>query len=263
MVIETKPYVVYSAVFGDYDDVVTPQVIFDDVDYVLFTDQDIKSDHWRIVNVDWFGTIDDEYGNRRPARHFKAIPGLYMPYADIIIWIDMTHEVHKHPAEIADNYLVNSDIALFRHELRDCVYAEASAVKQYRMDTADNLDRQTHFYQTQKYPMHHNLWETPGVVRRNTTDMIQMGMMWWEMMCKYSSRDQISLPFVLNKLKIKPTVLPGFAGKCSEINNKVIPKIRAHKPHQKLVRDRKKMAGYFSDIMSGYSIPINSIKVVR
>lgn len=260
MLVETKPYVIYSAVFGDYDNIIKPEVVFDDVDYVLFTDQPVSSDHWKVVNVDWFGTIDDEYSTRRPARHFKALPGLYMPYAEVVIWTDMTHEVHRHPGEIEKEYLTESDIALFRHELRDCVYAEASAVKQYKMDSDDNIDRQTHFYKSQKYPMHHNLWETPGVVRRNSTNMIQMGMMWWEMMCKFSSRDQISLPYVLSKLNIKPAVLPGFAGKCSNINNRIIPKMRGHKPHQQTLRNRKKLQGYFSDVMSGYSIPINSVK---
>lgn len=259
MVINTRPYVIYSAVFGNYDTVVKPNKVFKDVDYVLFTDQPIKRAPWRTIHVDWFSTSDTEYHNRRAARHFKAQPGLYMPRANMYIWTDMTHEVHVHPEEIEKTYIKNNDIGLFRHELRDCVFQEASAVAQYRMDSQDNIDRQLQFYAKDKYKPRNGLWETPGVVRKNTPKMSQVGAMWWEMLCKYSSRDQISLPYVLNKLNIDVSVLPGFAGKCSLINNKVIPCMRKHNKEVMAARDKKKISGYYSDLLAGYSMPINSL----
>lgn len=264
MVINTRPYVIYSAVFGNYDNVVKPQKVFKDVDYVLFTDQPVKQNPWRTVHVDWFDTVDEEFRNRRSARHFKALPSLYMPKHKVSIWIDMTHEVHEHPKNIEKEYLQESDIALFRHELRDCVYQEASAVFQYSMDSKDNIDRQTHLYKTHKYPAHNKLWETPGVVRRNSTSMTKVGWMWWEMLCSYSSRDQISLPYILDKLKIKPTTLPGFSGKCSDINNKIIPAVRDHTKDahiKKMKRKRNSIKPLHELVTSGFAIPINSIRV--
>ena len=259
MVINTRKYVIYSAVFGNYDSVVKPARVFKDVDYVLFTDQPVKQAPWRTVHVDWFGTVDDEWKDRRAARHFKAQPGMYMPKADMFIWTDMTHEVHVHPAEIRERYVKENDIALFRHELRDCVFQEASAVLQYKMDTQDNIDRQLYLYQKENYRRRSGLWETPGVVRMNTPKITQVGMMWQEMMNKYSSRDQISLPYVLDKLNVDVSVLPGFAGKCSDINNKVIPRMRQHTKEAMIKRNKKKLAGYYSNLLAGYSIPITSV----
>ena len=259
MVINTKPYVIYSAVFGNYDNVVKPEKVFKDVDYILFTDQPVKQNPWRTVHVDWFNSVDTEFKDRRSARHFKALPGLYMPKASMFIWTDMTHEVNVHPKDIKQLYVRDNDIALFRHELRDCVFQEASAVLQYKMDSQDNVDRQLQMYTKDKYKPRSGLWETPGVVRMNTPKMLQVGMMWWEMMCKYSSRDQISLPYVLDKMNVEVSRLPGFAGKCSNINNKVIPCVRKHNKEVMAARDRKKMSKYYSDVLAGYSIPINSI----
>ena len=96
MVVSTKSHVIYSAVFGDYDKIIRPSVVFDNVDYVLFTDtEDVDSvpDPWRCVRIDWFDTIDVTYRNRRAARHFKSMPHVYMPDHEVSVWMDMTHEV--------------------------------------------------------------------------------------------------------------------------------------------------------------------------
>ena len=38
MVVSTGTHVIYSAVFGDYDNIIAPKHIHKDTDYVLFTD---------------------------------------------------------------------------------------------------------------------------------------------------------------------------------------------------------------------------------
>ena len=48
---------------------------------------------------------------------------------------------------------------------------------------------------------------------------------WWEIICKYSSRDQISFPYVLYKHSITPKIIPG-ALREWEGNNQVIPHVR-------------------------------------
>ena len=92
-IVHTKPYVIYSALFGDYDNIVTPSIIHNNVDYIIFTDQDLDVYPWKCVKVDWFNSVDDEFTNRRAARHFKALPNLYMTGYEACIWIDMTHEL--------------------------------------------------------------------------------------------------------------------------------------------------------------------------
>ena len=232
MVVSTGTHVIYSAVFGDYDNIIAPKQIHKNTDYVLFTDcTDIESipKPWNVINVDWLDTVDIQYRNRRSARHFKALPHVYMPQHDVSIWMDMTHDVVMDPYTIEEKFLSDSDIALFKHELRDCVFAEGLAVMKYRFDHSQRVTSQLEYYKAAKYPPGNGLWETPGVIRKNTTQISKVNNLWWEMMCRYSSRDQISLPYILDKHDIKPHVLPGFAGKCSPVNNKIIRHVQHHK----------------------------------
>jgi len=232
MVTGTGTHVIYSAVFGNYDNIIAPKHIHDNTDYVLFTDcVDVESipTPWKVVYVDWLDTIDIQYRNRRSARHFKALPHVYMPQHDVSVWMDMTHDVIMNPHDIEDKFLSDSDIALFKHELRNCVFAEGLAVIKYKMDHVQRVTSQLDYYKAAKYPPGRGLWETPGVVRRNTDTIAKANNMWWEMMCRYSSRDQISLPYILDKHCIKPHVLPGFAGKCSPTNNNIIRHVQHHK----------------------------------
>ena len=236
MVVETNTHVIYSAVFGDYDNIVKPDTIHDNVDYVLFTDHpDTKNitKPWRGVHVDWFDTTDIKYKNRRAARHFKALPHAYMPEHHVSVWMDMTHQVIMHPHLIEQNILQQADIALFKHEVRSCVYTEAAAVVSFKFDHVERVVKQIEFYKQAKYPADNGLWETPGMVRRNCKIINKANLLWWEMMCRFSSRDQISLPYILAKYKITPAILPGMAGKCSRVNNDIIRQTSVHRHHAK------------------------------
>ena len=232
MFVDTGTHVVYSAVFGDYDKITAPEQTHENTDYILFTDcTDIESipKPWRAIHVDWFDTIDIKFFHRRAARHFKALPHMYMPQHVVSVWMDMTHDVIVNPHVIEDKFLSNSDIALFKHEFRDCVFAEGAAVLSFKMAHYPRVMSQLEFYKLARYPLRNGLWETPGMVRRNTNKIAKANTMWWEMMCRFSSRDQISLPFVLDKYNIKPCVLPGMAGKCTNVNNNIIRMIKTHK----------------------------------
>jgi len=49
--------------------------------------------------------------------------------------------------------------------------------------------------------------------------------MWWEQICMFSSRDQISFPFVCHQLDIKPSILPGRANGVGA--NSIMPQVVA------------------------------------
>jgi hypothetical protein len=62
-------------------------------------------------------------------------------------------------------------------------------------------------------------------VQRNTHLTQRMGWKWWEQICMFSSRDQISFPFVCHQLGIKPSILPGKANGIKQ--NSIMPQIVA------------------------------------
>ena len=56
------------------------------------------------------------------------------------------------PREIVETYLKDSDIALFKHPERDCVYEEAELIKQVKFDSLEFVQSQMVFYQSRQYP---------------------------------------------------------------------------------------------------------------
>lgn len=49
--------------------------------------------------------------------------------------------------------------------------------------------------------------------------------MWWEQICMFSSRDQISFPFVCHQLGVKLSFMPGVAN--SIHGNSIMPQLIA------------------------------------
>ena len=83
----------------------------------------------------------------------------------------------------------------------------------FEMDTKENILAQAEFYLRQNLPAESGLYELSTIIRKNTQVVREMEMMWWEQICKFSSRDQISFPYVLwrlgNRIEIK--LMSGFA----------------------------------------------------
>ena len=96
------------------------------------------------------------------------------------------------------------------------------------MDYPDNVQSQMDFYKKCKYPHTNGLYELPVIIRKNNDKIKTLGLRWWETISKYSSRDQLSMPFVLWSLNMKPKILPGTAGKEYKRNNKIVPFKRNH-----------------------------------
>ena len=101
---------------------------FDGVDYHAFVDyaSDVKG--W-IKHPTVPFSVDTRYKNRRDAKVYKILPFAFLPDYDYYFWIDSTHILEADPCEIIDTYLKDSDIAVFKHPERDCVYIEGNFVQ--------------------------------------------------------------------------------------------------------------------------------------
>ena len=196
-------------------------VPFDGVDYHAFTDHS-ESNGWHLHDIVPFSS-DPHFKNRRDAKVYKVLPFAFLPDYDYYLWVDSTHIVEIDPHEIIDTYLRDSDVAVFKHPERDCIYIEGEFVKQIGFDHANLLTDQLDFYKDVCYPEHNGLYELPVRVQRNTLLTQQMGWKWWEQICMFSSRDQISFPFVCHELGIKPSIMPGVANTIR--GNKFMPQI--------------------------------------
>jgi len=196
-----------------------PPILFKDVDFYAFVDED-KLDIdgvWRRNKFVNFSS-DPIYRNRRNAKIYKVLPHLFIPCYDYYVWIDSTHYVAIDPHQIIDKFLSNSDIGLFQHPERNCVYQEAQIIKDINFDYHELVDAQMEFYRSIDYPENNGLYELPCRIQRNTLKIQEAMLSWWEMICMYSSRDQLSLPYVLQKHQISPSIIPGFANRIAGNN---------------------------------------------
>ena len=212
---------IYTAQSGMETELRDPPVIHKDVDYIAFTDKNITSKVWQVRPVIQFSNIDSDYVSRRDAKIYKILPNLFLPEYDLTVWHDSSCYCLAHPSEIAKNHMINEDLAVFYHRWRNCVYEEAQEVIRLNRDSADKVESQVNYYKSKSYPEKNGLYELPVIFRKNSESNSVMNLRWWEHICKFSSRDQISFPFVLWSMNKKPVVL---AGRANTRSNNIAPR---------------------------------------
>lgn len=204
------------------NELLEPRLTFDRVDFYAFVDdQKLNVDGiWKRKKCFDFSS-DPIYRNRRNAKIYKILPHLFVPGYDYYVWVDSTHYVAVDPHRMIEEFLMSSDIALFKHPDRNCVYQEAELIKKINFDHHELVDAQMEFYESIDYPKNNGLYELPCRIQRNTIKIQEAMLSWWEMICMYSSRDQLSLPYILKKYDITPSIIPGLANKIS--GNQYLP----------------------------------------
>jgi len=197
---------------------------FPGVDYHAFID-DVKDTHDWITHPVVKFSSDPTFKNRRDAKVYKIMPFAFLPDYDYYFWVDSTHILNANPLEVIEKYLKDSDVAVFKHSSQNCVYDEGNAVKSLGYDHSNLVEDQLAFYRDMCYPTKNGLYELPARLQRNNHLTQRMGLMWWEQICMFSSRDQISFPFVCHQLGITPSILPGNANGIEA--NSIMPQVVA------------------------------------
>ena len=204
-------FLILTSITGGKDDLILPLEKFEDCDYVAFVDQKYPVEIWEQRAAFDFSRID-QISSRRNAKVFKILACNLFPEYEYIFWQDGNHHLAKHPSEIIQEY-GDFDLLCFRHPDRNCSYDEAMAVARWSLDVIDNILAQAKFYISKGYPKNQGLYELSTFVRKRSEPVLQFEQMWWEQICKYSSRDQVSFPFVLWQLRklLKLRVFKGAA----------------------------------------------------
>lgn len=223
---------IITALAGNKEKLHDPRLTFLNADYFAFVDNiDQNVGVWNQKPLLHFSQ-DSKYANRRNAKIYKIMPHLFLPEYEYYFWVDVSHEVIMDPEEVIENYLKDSDVGVFKHTQRNCAYEEAKIINELDYDHRTNIDNQVNTYKSQGFPENYGLYELPVSIRRNTKNTKIMNLMWWDQICQFSSRDQISFPYCLWKTGISPAVLPGFANGYNKEgnigNNDIMPQIRNH-----------------------------------
>ena len=150
--------VVYTCIVGEYDTFRFPLFYNEDVDYYVFTDQDIESDgKMKVVDIRTF----DEYGQLSPTamnRKIKMLPQQYLKEYDCSLYVDGNIQV------VADVYpmlcnMAGAVLGIHTHAARDCAYMEGDAVKLVHKGDPQKINAQLARYRAEGFPEHFGLFQ--------------------------------------------------------------------------------------------------------
>jgi hypothetical protein len=198
--------VVYTAIFGGYDELPDPQFIPEGWDFICFTDSDIKSNIWEIKKVP--AVYED---STRNARKYKILPHRWFSNYEYSLWVDGNILIKNDINELIPEYLNKVNIAVHDHnqnqlDPRNCVYQEAQAIFYFGKrngnykDDPNIIQKQIQRYADEGYPSHNSLAVTMQLLRKhNKKDCIKIMEQWWEEIKYGSKRDQLSFNYSIWK----------------------------------------------------------------
>lgn len=207
--------VLYTCITGEYDDVCAHTYIDDGWDYVLFTDNQYllgmgQYMHWGVRPLFFY-----ELGNVKNARWHKINAHILFPEYDYSLWVDGNIVIQSQDFFRRINSLIEMGtiISVPIHPTRKCIYDEAQAIKELRIDNKNTVNLEMRRLRLSKYPKNNGLNETCIILRQhNAPQIIRAQNQWWNMVRKYSKRDQLSYNWAMWRNNIQTTPMYETAG---------------------------------------------------
>ena len=199
--------VIYTCITGAYDILVDPVVIFPGVDFVCFTDHDVKRKVWQLRNP-----VHREKNALLTARWHKLHPHELFPDYDYSLWVD--GNVIPASASLMEILQGKMDGGVLwsgiRHPQRDDVYDEAFRIYSNGRESFFRLARICRFLESQGFPRHGGLMETNVILRaHNDPKVVATDRLWWTLLSEYTARDQMTHQYCMWKNGMPQDLLLG------------------------------------------------------
>ena len=214
-----KKIAVYTTIFNNYATLypIPKQSVEADF-FCICDDQELKheilfsvndrDEPWRILPVNY---PNSTLHPRLRAKYFKMFPWEVAALSkyETVIFIDGSIQITSPDFVRFMAEGCTSDIALYLHPQRDCIFDEAQASRSLVKYDNQAIDSQMDYY-ANLYPRHGGLWACGVMVRKIQSPLIRelMAKWWWENI-KWTYQDQLSFPVICRMLGIHPTALEG------------------------------------------------------
>lgn len=186
----TPARVIFTVIVGGYD-ALHPIAPWDGRS-VCFSDQPIDVAGWENV------VIERRFGDpARSARMYKTLAHQWFPDVEASLWLDGSAELMAPPAELFA-YLDGPDIALPRHPTSKTLADEAAGVIELGKAVPAAVRRQMERYARPDLSVGATGW----LLRRHNDAIRALNDMWWSELTTHTLRDQLSLPYCLERLGI-------------------------------------------------------------
>ncbi|GAB2291337.1 hypothetical protein Dimus_025595 [Dionaea muscipula] len=223
--LQTCEVVVSTCTFGGVDDLYQPigmsEASLEKVCYVAFWDeitvsvqesrgQRVGEDHhignWRIVVIRDLPFSDQRLNGKIP----KMLGHRLFPRARYSIWVDSKSQFRRDPLGVLEALLWRSKsvLAISEHGARSSVYDEANAVVRKHKATPEEVEAQLSQYRLDGFPEDKRLngkkalAEASIIVMEHTPLTNLFMCLWFNEVVRFTSRDQLSFPYVLWRLKV-------------------------------------------------------------
>ncbi len=190
---------VFTCITGHYDNLVEPRVVDPGVDYYVFTDMECpKNSVWKKIDITQF----EDYDQLTPAqmnRKIRILSYRYLPEYDYTVYVDGNVQIQTSLVPVLEK-MGNCPLGIHYHRNRDCIYVEAVHVLYLRKANRELVKKQMEVYKKAGFPRHFGLYENTVLIKNHHDDDLRLLMeAWWEEYYQYSTRDQLSLPYVVWK----------------------------------------------------------------
>ncbi|KAK6938757.1 Protein of unknown function DUF616 [Dillenia turbinata] len=221
---KTCKVVVSTCAFGGGDNLYQPigmsEASLKKVCYVAFWDEitlsiqesggnKVGEDHyignWRKIVVRELPFSDQRLNGKIP----KMLAHRLFPHARYSIWVDAKSQFRRDPLSVLEALLwrSNSVLGISEHGARSSVYDEAKAVVHKNKATPEEVEVQLTQYRLDGLPEDKRfngkkaLAEASIILRKHTPLSNLFMCVWFNEVVRFTSRDQLSFPYVLWRLK--------------------------------------------------------------
>lgn len=197
--VNSKKYVVYTCIVGDYDQPVEPKCISEECDYYLISDkkpENLKVFQWIDINEIVPDIVADNF---RKNRFCKLLVHRIFPEHRYSVYVDGNIQIMGDIRKYADR-IGNSGIAVYELAYMDDLYEHALHCTASSFDKKDLIMSQMDDYYKEGMPRHFGMFECTILVRDNQNPVCHKLMEdWWNEVFNRSYRDQLSFTYCLWK----------------------------------------------------------------
>lgn len=192
--------VLYTVLTGNYDSLKQPELIDTRFDYICFSNDISESNVgiWKIRKIP--GTFPSK---QIESRYPKMHPHVLLKDYDYSVYVDANIQIkneifYEHVLKKIESKTL---LAGVKHPFRNCAYDEAYVVFSYGLEKSPiTIIREMRFLKHEKFPEKYGMFEANIILRNHHSEkIIAQCEEWWNMINKYSKRDQLSYSYTLWK----------------------------------------------------------------
>lgn len=194
-----KKIAIYTVLTGGYDQLQQPSVTDDRFDYICFSN-DIPKENIGLWKIRKF---DGHYPSKQiESRYPKMHPWVVLPEYDYSVYMDanisiVSKDFYEHIIKKIESGATLSGI---KHPFRDCCYTEGYTVFTYNLERFFTVVKAMRFLRKEGFPRHYGMYEANIILRKHSDARVQQQCeLWWNMLNRFSKRDQLSYPYTLWK----------------------------------------------------------------